>query len=113
MKIIEDLTDEQIVDALLRIAPHARIAHHIPGRIRFKVSPEGAKALNGRINIGEPARIPGILSSRVNAFARSMIIKYDQEKIPYDLWERLGRIKEKPEDAKELVHELRALLLNE
>ncbi len=113
MKAIDDMNDEQIIAGLLSIVPHAVIAHHIPGRIRLKISLEGVKALNGRMNADNPLRIPGILSTRINRFARSVIIDYDDRKIPYDLWERLGRIEERPEEATDVVKQLRAVLADE
>ncbi len=113
MKTIEDLSDQQIMDGLLRIAPHVRIAHHLPGRIRLKISLEGVKALNGKFSTEEPIRIPGILGTRINTFARSMIIDYDDEKIPYELWERLGRIGKGPGNAKSVVRDLRRIVSGE
>jgi len=113
MKEIDDMNDEQIIAGLLSIVPHAVIAHHIPGRIRLKISLEGVKALNGRMNADDPLRIPGILSTRINRFARSIIIDYDDQKIPYDIWERLGHIKERPEEAADVVKQLRAVLADE
>jgi hypothetical protein len=110
MKPIEDMNDKQIIAGLVSIVPHAVIAHHIPGRIRLKISLEGVKALNGSLNADDPIQIPGILSTRINRFARSIIIDYDDKKIPYDLWDRLGHIRERPEEAADVVKQLRAVL---
>lgn len=110
MKAILDLNDQQMIDGLLKIAPHAKIAHHVPGRIRLKISVEGIKALNGTLNAEDPIRIPGILSTRINTFARSIIIDYDPERIHYELWERLGRVGRHPEEAENVVKLLRAVL---
>ena len=108
-KSINDLKDEEIIEGLLRIGPHARIAAHIPGRIRLKISMEGARILNNGTNY-EGLHIPGILSFRVNTFAGSIIIEYDPDRIPHDLWERLGRLRENPERARDLATELRTVL---
>jgi hypothetical protein len=113
MKEIDDMDDEQIIAGLLSIVPHAVIAHHIPGRIRLKISLEGAKALNGRLEQEDIIRIPGIIGARINAFARSIVIDYDAKKIPYDLCERLRHIQERPEEAADVVKQLRAMLTDE
>lgn len=113
MKEIDDMNDEQIIAGLMSIVPHAVIAHHIPGRIRLKISLEGVKALNGRMNADDPLRVPGIVNTRVNRFARSIVIDYDPKKIPYELWERLGHIKERSEAAADVVKQLRSVLAEE
>ncbi|MBW2707992.1 MAG: cation transporter [Deltaproteobacteria bacterium] len=109
MKSIDDIDDEEMIDALLRIAPYASIAHHIPGRIRLKISLEGAKAINGGGTAVESIRIPGIRNTRINAFARSVVIEYDEKKIPYDLWVSLGEVGKRPDLALQIVNRLRAL----
>jgi len=113
MKVIDNMSDEQIIEGLLSIVPHAAIAHHIPGRIRLKISLEGVKALNGRLDADDALRIPGILSARINRFARSIIIDYDATRLPYDLWERLGHIQERPEEAADVVKQLREVLIEQ
>ncbi|QCQ22593.1 hypothetical protein [Desulfoglaeba alkanexedens] len=97
MREIEGMNNEKIIAGLMSIVPHAVIAHHIPGRIRLKISLEGVKTLNGKMDAHDPLRVPGILSTRINRFARSIVIDYEEKRIPYDLWERLGQIKERPE----------------
>ena len=109
MKSINDIDDEQMIDGLLRIAPYASIAHHIPGRIRLKISLEGAKAINGGGIAVDRIRIPGIRSTRVNGFARSVVIEYDEKIIPYDFWVSLGKVGKRPDLAAQIVNRLRAL----
>jgi hypothetical protein len=38
MREIEGMNNEKIIAGLMSIVPHAVIAHHIPGRIRLKIS---------------------------------------------------------------------------
>ena len=109
MKSIDDIDDEQMIDGLLRIAPHAAIVHHIPGRLRLKISFEGVRALNGGGIAVEKIRIPGIRRTRVNGFARSVVIEYDPKKIPHDLWVNLGAVGKRPDLAPKIVSCLRSL----
>lgn len=113
MKAIDDMKDELIIAGLMSIVPHAVIAHHIPGRIRLKISLEGLEAVNGTLTADNPIQIPGILSTRVNRFARSIIIDYDDKRIPYDLWERVGHISGRTEETADVVKQLRAVLADE
>lgn len=110
MKSIDDINDEQMIDGLLRIAPHVAIAHHIPGRIRLKISLEGARAVNGGGIAMDGIRIPGIRSMRINGFARSVVIEYDEKIIPHDFWVSLGEIGSRPDLATQTVSRLRTLL---
>ena len=113
MKQIQELTDREMIDGLLKIAPHATISSHVPGRIRLKISMEGVKALNGKMNGENPIRIPGITGTRINKFARSIIIEYDHRKISHELWERLGRIRNHPGEAQGVVKDLRRFFSGE
>ncbi len=109
MKSIDDIEDERMIDGLLRIAPYATIVHHIPGRIRLKISLEGARAVNGRGIAMDGIRIPGIKSTRVNSIGRSVIIDYDEKLIPHDLWVGLGEVGKRPDLAPKIVSRFRAL----
>ena len=113
MKQIQELSDREMIEGLLKIAPHATISSHVPGRIRLKISMEGVKALNGKVNGENPIRIPGIISTRINTFARSIIIEYDDQRIPYELWERLGHIRNHPGEAQGVVKDLRRFFSGE
>lgn len=68
------------------------IAHHVPGRIRVKLS---VMALAHLPDV-DPApfvdltrRIRGVGMTRVNVPALSVVIEYDPVVIPAPLWERL------------------------
>ena len=86
-------TRQEIVEALMKIAPYARIAHHISGRIRLKFSPAAEKVLAG-INIESiMTGIPGIHGHRINKSAGSVVIEYDPAILAPRLWEELALLK--------------------
>ena len=89
-------TRQEIVEALLKIAPYARIAHHISGRIRLKFSPAAEKVLAG-INIESiMTGIPGIHGHRLNKSAGSVVIEYDPAILAPSLWEELASLRKNP-----------------
>lgn len=68
------------------------IAHHVPGRIRVKLSPMALAHLPDVdpapfVNLAK--RIRGVGMTRVNVPALSVVIEYDPVVIPAPLWERL------------------------
>lgn len=85
------------LEQLQQITRHLQIAHHIPGRIRIKLS---ASAL-----AGEQAQwlaqaqslqhfieaLPGIVSIRPNLMALSCVVEYDHKVLSKSLWEALLR----------------------
>lgn len=80
--------------ALLRFATLLHIAHHIPGRIRLKLSPEGERrllqALDEARQFGAVMKgVPGIRAIRINAPARSCVVDYDPALIPPAAWHDL------------------------
>ena len=88
---------EEIISTVIQLAPHAEICHHIPGRIRLKISLAALGQLDAA-GISRTIRsVPGVINQRVNLHARSVVIDYDWKLIPYDLWELLGQIRAKPE----------------
>lgn len=75
--------------AVRRFAALARIAHHVPGRIRLKLAdgpiPAEAKALATRM-ADAFSRAPGIREVSVNPLARSCVVSYDPAAIPPSAW---------------------------
>jgi hypothetical protein len=99
----------KVIRTLLDIVPHLKIAHHIPGRIRLRISSSGIESLQG-VDLGDHVnQIPGILSVRVNPLALSAIVEYDPERLDPELWEALARLRDRPEQTKEVVARLLAL----
>ncbi|MBI5444228.1 MAG: cation transporter [Deltaproteobacteria bacterium] len=98
-----------VVETVLRIAPHLEIAHHIPSRIRFRILP-GGLGLARDIEVDRAAAaVPGVRSIRVNPFGRSVVIEYDPFRIPPDLWAELPDLRLRPERRDALTRRLDAL----
>lgn len=78
----------EVVGAL---APYLRIAHQIPGRIRFKVDaaitddPLLGRLQDGSLNAALGA-IRGVRDIRINRLARSCTVEYDVRLIPDRAW---------------------------
>lgn len=75
-----------------RFADKVQIAHHIPGRIRFKLEAfdldaEGRAALEGARRFqGALDAMPGVHAIRLNLLARSCTVEYDPATIPQQAW---------------------------
>ena len=113
MKLLSDAEIETIIQDLLDIAPYAEIAHHIPGRIRLKISISGLNVFLEKDIQYSLGHIPGVISMRMKPLARSAVIEYDQEKLPYDFWTSLGKSDTKPGQAKTVGTHLRVLFNGE
>jgi hypothetical protein len=88
-----DRLNSHVVDDLLLLAQHTEIVHHIPGRIRLRVTRSGVR-LAATIDV--PAllqAIPGIRQVRVNPVVGSVMVEYDAQRLPFPLWEKLGKLK--------------------
>lgn len=85
-----------VIDNFHRFASRVRIAHHVPGRIRLRLSlGDLVPALDGQEQslIAQANSfkavldtIPGVRSIRVNFVARSCTVEYDQGVIPFKAW---------------------------
>ena len=80
----------EAIEALLKIAPYARIAHHIKGRVRLKFSLAAVKTIAGIDIPTTLGNIPGIFNHRLNAHSGSVVIEYDSQIITPALWEELA-----------------------
>ena len=87
----------EAINDVIRIAPFAEIAHHLPGRIRLSIKLSGIGLIQKMDLQAVLRHMPGVLAYRVNAFARSIVIDYDKARLPFDLWEQLVQIGDKPE----------------
>jgi hypothetical protein len=99
----------KVIQTLLDIVPHLEIAHHIPGRIRLRISFSGIESLQSVDLVSHVNQIPGILSVRINPLALSAIVEYDPERLDPGLWEALAGLKDRPEQTKEIVARLLVL----
>ncbi|MHC1728624.1 MAG: HMA2 domain-containing protein [Syntrophobacteraceae bacterium] len=101
----------EICDILL-LAKHVNIVHHIPGRIRLRVSPSGVSVARrtdfDRLMNG----IPGVLKTRVSPIVGSIVIDYDCERLPPDLWDLLVRCNYDPSLTSEVEDRLTRLWKN-
>ena len=103
------LPTEDLIDTVISLAPHAEICHHIPGRIRLKISLSGLGLIERSGMVRTIHSIPGVMGQRISYHSRSIIIEYDRKRIPYELWELLGQIKNKPELARVATDLMRIL----
>lgn len=84
-----------------QFAPHARIVHHIAGRIRLKFLEE--KRLSEKMPEISPERIrqalqtiPGVRAVSFNLLARSCTLEYDPKQIPHEAFPDLIACRETP-----------------
>jgi len=85
-----------LLDKLIELAGHTAIVHHIPGRIRLKVKLAGL-LLAQDLEVADLAdHFKGILETRANMAARSIVIVYDTGTIAPGLWEQLVNGKKDP-----------------
>lgn len=74
------------------LAKHVALAHHIKGRIRFKIDPK-IQNFADVIDLDTLAqldrKINGIRGVSLNKLAKSLTIEYDPVLIPMSLWEDL------------------------
>jgi len=94
----------EAVEALLKMAPYARIAHHIKGRVRLKFPLAAVKTLAGIDVPSTLGNIPGIFGHRLNAQSGSVVIEYDPQIIAPGLWEELASFR-RNSDKKNLLKE--------
>jgi hypothetical protein len=104
--------DEELVDAIVELAPHIQVAHHVAGRIRLKILPVGVELLKRRRresnSVNSPVEhLPGVRKLRTNVIARSVVLEYDEGVLTNDLWTALELARIKPNH----TGQLRALLL--
>lgn len=72
------------------------VVHHIPGRVRIKILPSGFRMAQDMDMDAMIQQIPGISQIRVNPVARSLVIEYDKNRLPYDLWEKMRQLRHNP-----------------
>ena len=100
---------DSIIHTLISLAPHTRIVHHQPGRIRLKISPSALRVVNSA-DLGHMVEaIPGVLGYRVNLSAKSIVIEYDRTTLPFELWVMLAQLGIKPELKPEVTARLQTL----
>jgi len=96
------LSVKDVVNTILDLALHTEIAHHVPGSIKLRFLWSGLSVFNGIDFEALMNSIPGILETRVRLISRAVVIDYDQDRLPHNLWEQIGQLKEKPQLARDL-----------
>jgi hypothetical protein len=81
-------------DAVRMIAGLLRIAHHIPGRVRFKLEGQAGMGMAEAIETAKSfvacvSGMAGIRSVALNPLARSCLVEYDPAIISSSTWEDL------------------------
>lgn len=107
---MDDQQLERAMDLVLEMAPHLRVAHHVPGRIRFKLLPSGIDIGERLARNGLVAHIPGIESVSARKLSRSLVLEYDPKVLTDELWDALGRVHESPDLEEVVRRRLRGLL---
>ena len=75
------------VDSLIKLAGHAEILKHVPGQIQLKIKLTGISLAMNLDLLGLQASIRGILGANVSG--RTVVINYDEQVLPKELWELL------------------------
>lgn len=95
----DDTRIREIVEMIIGLAPLAVIVHHVPGRIRLKLtaSPEEVSTVTNEDLRDTLRSVPGIRGARINPIAKSMVVSYDPEVLPRDLWALVEQLTDNPE----------------
>jgi hypothetical protein len=101
---------DELVEAVIRISHYTEIAHHIPGRIRLKITLAGLPHLQDLNAEALLQRIPGIRQVEIKALSHSVVIHYESKLFPRDLWEGLSKLRHHPERRDEMNSRLRQIL---
>ncbi len=98
--MIPDLTP------FLDLRRYISIVHHVPGRIRLKLSLTALAHLpkvDPAPFVDLVSRVKGVKETRVNKAALSVVVEYDSSSIPPSLWERL--LTAEPEEVQTILSE--------
>ena len=80
---------EQLINEFLNIRRHLKIVHHVPGRIRLRVSAslfKEAKGIDKQMVDRVINAIEGISDVRINAVAATLVITYVTKILKPDWW---------------------------
>jgi hypothetical protein len=110
MKAGTEPKSEKLIDLLLRLVSHIKVLDHQPGRVALRLTLSGLKLIQENEISGLTEAIPGILDTRMKWWSRAVEIDYDAEQLPYDLWESLLNLGEKPEQTDKVRARLATVL---
>ncbi len=94
------------VDRLMDLAGHIEIIKHVAGQVHLRIKPSGILlALN--LNLaGLQVSLSGILGVQADTSSRTVVINYDEEVIPKEMWELLVRSHSNPKIQRLIRQEL-------
>jgi hypothetical protein len=104
------LPTHDVIRLLFDLAPHIQITGHVPGKITMRFSLSGLGVLQHTDIENIDQTIPGILKARTSLWKRSVVIEYDENQVPFSIWEDLARSDHHPEQRKILRDRLRMLI---
>lgn len=105
----------ELVDILVNLAKIASKAEHSSGKIVLEIpNTQIPKLISNMGNMSleeEVGKIPGLTGYKVRPglLKTKLDIKYDPEKIPYDLWESLMEISKAPDTIASVTDRLKGL----
>jgi hypothetical protein len=98
------------LEALLDLVPYVRVLDHRPGNLHLRFRLSGLAAFE-RAGLDELASaVPGIVNIRASLFRRALGIEYDPERIPFDLWEEILSLHDRPDRRAHVLERLRELV---
>jgi hypothetical protein len=102
--------DQKGIHQLLDVVPYVNMIKHSPGKIELQVALSGLGKVKGLDMKTFGRSIPGILNIKPKLLSRSVIVFYDPDILPSDLFERLVQLKEKPDPDSPIFAELSGVL---
>lgn len=78
-----------MLEDLIAAKKYVSVAHHVDGRIRLKVDPSVVKDPISKRLEEISKNLPGVLDTRVNIMARSVVVRYDPNVIDPETFEIL------------------------
>jgi hypothetical protein len=102
-------TVEEIVELLLKLVPHTKVSHHVSGEIKLQIMLSILKLIPSLDLSALKKNIPGILDARADLLERSVTIQYNEQQLPYGLWESLMQLQEKPEQKSQVTERIKEL----
>ena len=110
-KSVSGVSTDEVIHLLLDLAPHIQITEHIPGKVAMRFG-FGSLAVLQNADLGDIDRmIPGIRRTKTNLWRRSVVIEYDENQIPPELWEKLAAGSTDPAKREILKKSLSKLLI--
>jgi len=78
-----------MLEDFLTAKKYISLAHHVSGRMRLKVNPAIVKDPVSKKLKEISGNLPGVLDTRVNIMARSVVVRYDPEIISPEEFQKL------------------------